>query len=103
MSRPKPNGYQSIHTNARLADGRVVEIQLRTAAMHERATSGSAAHQEYRASQLSGGLAAMEGVARRTSHTLRAVQQPVLLPAAHDEDEANDAQADDLSVSTACP
>ena len=87
MSQPKPNGYQSIHTNARLADGRIVEIQVRTAAMHEKATSGSAAHQEYRASQLSGGLAAMEGVARQTSHTLRAVQQPVLLPAAEEQEE----------------
>ena len=45
---PKPNGYQSIHTNVLLQDGRLVEVQLRTAAMHERAERGSAAHHLYK-------------------------------------------------------
>ena len=52
VSRPKPNGYQSIHTNLRLPDGRVVEVQIRTAAMHAFAESGGAAHQMYRGEQL---------------------------------------------------
>ena len=42
-----------IHTNVRLQDGRLVEIQVRTAAMHERAERGSAAHHLYK-----GGLGA---------------------------------------------
>ena len=37
-----------IHTNVRLQDGRLVEIQVRTAAMHERAERGSAAHHLYK-------------------------------------------------------
>ena len=52
VSRPKPNGYQSIHTNLRLPDGRVVEVQIRTAAMHAFAESGGAAHQTHRGEQL---------------------------------------------------
>ena len=57
VTRPKPNGYQSIHTNVTLADGRAVEVQIRTVAMHEHATSGAASHETYRATQLGGGRA----------------------------------------------
>lgn len=46
--------------------------------MHERATTGSASHEGYRAWQLGGGLAGVEGVAQRTSLALRAVQAPAL-------------------------
>ena len=52
VTRPKANGYQSLHTNLRLPDGRTFELQIRTAAMHEVASSGSAAHNAYRAAQL---------------------------------------------------
>jgi len=52
VTNPKPNGYQSLHTNVRLDDGRVVEVQIRTAAMHQRAEHGSASHNAYRAAQL---------------------------------------------------
>ena len=48
VRHPKPNGYQSIHTNLRLPDGRLVEVQLRTRQMHERAERGSAAHHLYK-------------------------------------------------------
>jgi (p)ppGpp synthase/HD superfamily hydrolase len=48
VRNPKPNGYQSIHTNLRLPDGRLVEVQLRTRQMHERAERGSAAHHLYK-------------------------------------------------------
>jgi GTP pyrophosphokinase len=30
IAHPKPNGYQSLHTNVRLADGRVLEVQVAT-------------------------------------------------------------------------
>ena len=48
VRNPKPNGYQSIHTTLRLPDGRLVEVQLRTRPMHERAERGSAAHHLYK-------------------------------------------------------
>ena len=57
VTRPKPNGYQSLHTNLRLPDGRGFELQIRTASMHEKAERGSAAHNAYRARQLEGGAA----------------------------------------------
>lgn len=46
IAHPKPNGYQSIHTNVFIQD-RVVEIQVRTYQMHEEAENGVAAHWHY--------------------------------------------------------
>ena len=54
VTHPKPNGYQSIHTNMWLPNGRLVEVQIRTVQMHERAERGVAAHHLYRAAQLGG-------------------------------------------------
>lgn len=45
---PKPNGYQSIHTTVFAGDGGIVEIQIRTRAMHEESQYGIAAHVEYK-------------------------------------------------------
>lgn len=54
ISRPKPNGYRSLHTVVADASGRPFEVQIRTRAMHEFAELGMAAHWRYKESPRSG-------------------------------------------------
>lgn len=48
VSRPKPNGYKSLHTVVVAEDGRAMEVQIRTPEMHRFAEFGVAAHWRYK-------------------------------------------------------
>jgi len=58
ISRPKPNGYRSLHTVVADAGGRPFEVQIRTREMHRHAEYGMAAHWRYKEAGARGGKVA---------------------------------------------
>jgi len=48
IANPKPNGYRALHTTVFCMDDQLVEIQIRTSAMHAMAEFGVAMHWHYK-------------------------------------------------------
>lgn len=61
ISFPKPNGYQSLHTTVLTAEAGIVEMQVRTEEMHQKAQYGIASHMSYKQIGVVKGVVTEEG------------------------------------------
>src|SRR5690606_32629311 len=72
ISRPKPNGYRSLHTVVTDEQGRTFELQVRTDEMHQFAEYGMAAHWRHKEAGARGGPV---GAARRYDAQIASIRQ----------------------------
>lgn len=89
IAKPKVNGYQSLHTVVRDADGKPWEVQIRTRAMHEHAENGVAAHWAYKEA----GVKGYAGVSAASAYDAKIAVLRQLLAWEHDLSDATASQA----------
>ncbi|MBP5518042.1 MAG: bifunctional (p)ppGpp synthetase/guanosine-3',5'-bis(diphosphate) 3'-pyrophosphohydrolase [Bacteroidales bacterium] len=73
ISKPKENGYESLHTTVENKDGAKVEVQIRTVRMDQMAESGHASHWSYK------GIKAVKGLDEWLLDVKKMLETPGLL------------------------